>query len=83
MNPAPAHLIWKSAMAIKNFDAYQYYLDYHTRWVDEIGVDAIMQTSYDFQDGRQIRMIMVLGHFFEIVDNINEAMRQISHSDII
>ena len=64
-------------------DPYIEDLDYHTRWVDEIGIDAIYQTSSDFQDGRHIRTIMVLASFSEIVGNVNEAMRQICHSDIM
>lgn len=82
MNPVPAGLIYEIAKVTARFDVNQFYLDYHTRWVDEIGVDAIMQTSSDFQDGRHIRTVMALEHYANIIKALKLALNEIYYSKL-
>jgi len=82
MNPVPAGLISEITKVIARFDVNQFYLDYHTRWVDEIGIDAIYQTSGDFLDGRQIRTAMALEHYANITKSLSLAINEIYYSKL-
>ena len=82
MNPVPAGLISEITKVIARFDVNQFYLDYHTRWVDEIGLDALYQTSWDFLDGRNIRTVMVLEHYANIIEALSLAINEIYYSKL-